>query len=97
QLAQHFERPAFWPTGRFLSAVLRRFPSAIVCTALLAVLAGACRSPQTASPATTGEVSPAPKPGGTLTVSSRIEPRSFSRLASRDNATALVTQLTQAR
>jgi peptide/nickel transport system substrate-binding protein len=80
-----------------LSTVLRRFPSAVACTALLAVLAGACRSPQSANPATTGAASLAPKPGGTLTVSSRIEPRSFSRLASRDNATALVTELTQAR
>jgi ABC-type transport system substrate-binding protein len=72
------------------------FPVGARRTALLAVLAGACRSPQSPSPATTGAANLASKPGARSRLL-RASSRAASAAASRDNATALVTELTQAR
>ena len=86
-----FRRPAFWPVGQRLAGHWR----AVVCTVALAATAAACRSsdaPASAPASRTG----IPR-GGTLTLSTRAEPRSFFRLTARDTTTALISDLTQAK
>ena len=62
-------------------------------------LAGCGTSSPSSSPAAGNPAAPAASitRGGTLTVSVRAEPRSFSRIVARDSTTDLLTNLTQAK
>jgi peptide/nickel transport system substrate-binding protein len=82
---------------------LTRF-AAVAVTSLCAAACGSS-APSSSSSSSSGAQIAAPTPGpqappvrgGTLTVSVRAEPRSFSRIVARDSTTDLLTNLTQAK
>ena len=70
----------------------------LIAAVIAATVAAACGSSERTPSATPPPAAaPAAVRGGTLTVSVRAEPRSFSRLVARDGVTDLLTNLTQAK
>jgi peptide/nickel transport system substrate-binding protein len=88
------DRPIIWPGWSKVNVKPSRLLGILVTGILLALAASLCRS----SMPGTGSIEPSrPVRGGQLVAAIRSEPRTLNRLAASDQATELLTMLTQGR